>query len=95
MDGLLCKHELCLGKMLGESVLSCQVEYGTSGFPSMAFGLFNIPQPQHGRGVTSSGIILEKSLAAVICSLYSSTGFLSVSLDFVIYFLQRELLEFI
>lgn len=42
--------------------------------------------------VTSSGIILEKSLAAV-CSPYSSTGFLSVHLHFALCFLQRELLE--
>lgn len=29
MNGLLCKHKLCLGKMLGTSVPSCHVEYGT------------------------------------------------------------------
>lgn len=48
MAGLLSKHEPCLGKVLGQSVPSCHIEYGTSGFSycfCLAFGLLKIPQP--------------------------------------------------
>lgn len=47
MAGLLSKHEPCLGKVLGQSVPSCHIEYGTSGFSycfCLAFGLLKIPQ---------------------------------------------------